>query len=736
LGLSKLKRKLAGLLGFVLVAAVVIGLRMFNAGRGFPTLDIPIDGVVAATLGTIEGTGVIPALENENFILYLDLDTGNISLYNRAAGYTWHSRPTDDDMYMEEANELWIGNMTSPVNFTIAPNIQAVSTSLGNIFSHNARVSVYRLEEGIRVRFVFENRIEIGFDLYLTPEGFIVDIPPYLVHDRYSDVYLVDFAVFPFLGATRGDTGIEGYLFLPDGPGGLVNFYGARGVGHQFIEPVYGRDLTYITDANLDLIFQHIRGRAVMFPVFGIYRTNRSLMGVITQGESIADIVGNPAGVQTGFNSAHARFNFRRPFRVLTNAQTGEGFFRFSDATLEERRTVQYYFLWNGDASWVGMARQYRAHLVDRHGLTRIERERMPFTLSMMGGDITWGNLGSLFVPMTTFEQAGYITDYFAGLDNVRVILSGWQRRGNSVSSPNKYPAARQLGGDRGLRRFITHAGGQGIPVILMDNFSTVGQSGRGIRYRRDTVQNVQGFSLFGGWHLSAAASRRMFDSDWERLSGLGASGVAPLGFGEFLLTDFNSNIPMGRTTVMNAARDMAAHMADIMDYVFLTEPRAYLVQNNITFMNMPLDGSFRTMIDETVPFFPIALHGYVRYYGPMYNYMNYPERDVLRALSVGARPSFDLVYAPSETLRGLNNTTIYSNNFYERREEFTQVYRRFMDAYYQISGQVIEGFETDGELTVVTFETTVLYINSGTEAITRNGQVVPGMDFIVREVG
>ena len=138
------------------------------------------------------------------------------------------------------------------------------------------------------------------------------------------------------------------------------------------------------------------------------------------------------------------------------------------------------------------------------------------------------------------------------------------------------------------------------------------------------------------------------------------------------------------------------------------------------------------TMLDETVPFYPIALHGYVRFYGTTYNYMNEPGRDVLRALSWGALPNFDLMYADSADLWGLNNTSVFNSSFYMRRDEFIDVYNRFREAYHLISGKEITAYTEIGNIVEVTYQDTVIYFNMGTEAATHNGITIPGLDFIV----
>jgi len=139
-------------------------------------------------------------------------------------------------------------------------------------------------------------------------------------------------------------------------------------------------------------------------------------------------------------------------------------------------------------------------------------------------------------------------------------------------------------------------------------------------------------------------------------------------------------------------------------------------------------------MLDETVPFFPVALHGYVKYYGESYNYMGEPSQELLRALSWGALPNFDLMYAASEDLWVLENTYVYNSHFESRREEFLEVYNRFKNVYYLISDKVITSYTESGGIIEVTYEDIIIYLNMNRDDFTHNDIIIPGLDFVVRE--
>ncbi|MCL1988561.1 MAG: DUF5696 domain-containing protein [Firmicutes bacterium] len=756
---------------FVGFVAVLLLVRNFNQNRESLAV-LPLSPPPIAVNSTIlQGNGFVPVLENDNFILSLDLDSGNIEMYDKQANYTWRSVPSAEEMALEEGNQLWLGNLQSPLMLTITDNLLGVSTNLANIHNQNVTITARLLdspneqdeqderdEKSVEVNFSFDNlNIELAYNLTLTNDGFILEIV--WVNDNNESPFLVDFTVFPFMGATHGNSEIDGYLFLPDGPGGLVQFNSNRGFNHSFIQPIFGRDFAFTTDSTITTVVENgqFAEPIVNFPVFGINRNNNALMAVVQAGE--ADIIGNPAMVQTGFNSAYARFVYRRSYRVLTNAQTNEGFFRFAEtpvlstfidiatfsplATIENN-SIRYYFLHN--AGWLQMAQNYRDYLAERYNLQRLQPlqtgqtgqtgQRIPFTLNIIGGDMA----GSAFVPLTTFNQAENIASFLHenGITNANLIIHGWQRRGNSVRSPQKYPIPRQLGGASGLNNFMQHAQNLGYSVILADNFSTIQQTGNGIRLRRDTVFNAQGFPLFGGWHLTSTASEQMLQREQNRLSN--ANGILLQNL--FALSDFNPNEPKNRATSMQNNRNFVQNLQQIIQnsqsiqdiqnaqnlQIFLESPQTYLLQNGIAVKNMPIGGTNLIVIDETVPFLPIAFHGYTPFFGEIYNRIS--SVDMLRALAVGALPSFELVFA--EDFRQLDNTILFSSQFDRRASEFVAVYNRFSEVYSQIQGKIIKFYrEIDGVIEVH-FEGEILYVNLNQAEIMHNGRVIPPQDFLL----
>jgi hypothetical protein len=83
-------------------------------------------------------------------------------------------------------------------------------------------------------------------------------------------------------------------------------------------------------------------------------------------------------------------------------------------------------------------------------------------------------------------------------------------------------------------------------------------------------------------------------------------------------------------------------------------------------------------LVDETVPFYPIALHGYVPYSFGDGNLRNNVEAEFLKAIEYGAMPSFYLTYDDSRKLKYTWSGGLFSSQADKWSERIAQEYKEF----------------------------------------------------------
>ncbi|MDP4085328.1 MAG: DUF5696 domain-containing protein [Bacillota bacterium] len=755
-------KKIVKMAVIILVVGVVIfSFRyMNNAKTGAKRIgSISQEKVVKnSQLTKLNGKSLQKVAENNNLTLSVDFNNGNIQVVNKQNGYVWRSKPSVEELNKERSNILWKQNIASPITFNYVNDFTSANTMIGNVYNQNTKISVYKLKNGARVYFDFtRSNIKLAYDLVLKNNHLTISLPSYLIEepgahyiknamgskivDKSKTVLLTDISILPFFGATRSDNGNNGYLFLPDGPGAIIKFDSNKGLNSQFIGTVYGQDLSYLNKYDSTLKYAMNESK-ILYPVYGIVRDNNSLLGIIDKGDSDADIIGSPAGVQTGFNSAYARFTYRNKYKVITSTSDGNGYFRYTDSGIKNDRSINYYFNSDHNANYIGMAETYRNYLVQTKGIEKHNSyEGTPLQLNIFGGTMKSDFIGNSFVSMTTFQQAGKILDFFNhnNVKNIDVVYNGWGKKGATVELPNRFPASGSLGGNSGLKDFINHSHDLGYKVYLEDN--NIKTSSRwGISLGKDTITNILGNPLEyetnagENYFLSIQSVSKFIHDSMSQYKNYGVDGIQETGIGSSLNTDFNNNNPISRSDMKNQFTTILDKLRSNFSDVRLTNAMAYELSNRTTLVDMPMDGSYLTVLDETVPFYEIALHGLVNYVFSDYNQFSAPEEQMLKAIEYGGNVSFTVTYEPTQKLMDVPNNGLYSTQFSIWKKKILTQYRRLESVLNVVNGQYITDYQKlTTDVSIVTYgENTKVICNFSEQPFIYEGKTVKPMNFIL----
>lgn len=750
------KRMLIKILLTVLILAllvgVVLGVRMLNASRSTDVdLYTPESNVILnETLTALTGEGLQLAAENDQLQLWVNLTDGNIEVVNKGNGYVWRSCPTQEDMAKEKSNKLWTNNLKSPIMFTYVQEKDAANSKYSNTLTEECTVTVYQLENGVRVYFEGKvHEVTLAYDAVLEGGRLAVSMPSYLLHDP-GEVYktsksgkvsldkdksciIAEIFLFPNLGATRSDTGVEGALLVPDGTGALINFNSRKFVNAQYIAPVYGADLALHNGYDSTVRAEMLKPK-VAFPVYGVIREGNTMLAVIDQGETQADIVASRAGVQTGFNTVSVRYTYRMKYKVITNSSTGDGYLNYTTYAVNEPRKVIYTF---GTGSYVDMAAQYRAYLMEKNGLTRLDQDGAALQLNLVGGDIESGMLGDTFIAMTTFRQAEDILRWFSeqGVSAMDVTYTGWSKLGESIEYPRRFPAAGALGGNGGLSGLTRAAKEMGADIYLLDNHINL-YNNLGISLGRNTIYNIQSNPLYNGAFANSAYMADCYEDDLDQYRKYGIAGLQEEGVGRVLITDYANSRPMSRSDVRNAQRALLQQMTADFGSLRLTTSNAYAIMDGAVMTRLP-ESSWLTMLDESVPFYTIAMHGLVDYLGG--DYMDFYEQrsQLLDAIAQGAAVSFTLTWEGTEKLALADTAAYYSTTFDLWKDDVLAIWHELEPWLNATRGQFITGHEKlAAGVTLVTYENGVqVLVNNTDSAYTWNDAEIAPRDFLLKGV-
>ena len=200
-------------------------------------------------------------------------------------------------------------------------------------------------------------------------------------------------------------------------------------------------------------------------------------------------------------------------------------------------------------------------------------------------------------------------------------------------------------------------------------------------------------------------------------------------------MTDYAPDRAISRADAMKAQQELLRRMADTFGGVRLKDGNAYALMDRAVVTSLP-GTSYLAMLDESVPFYPVALHGLVDYLCG--DYMGYYEQEsqLLDAVARGGNISFTLTWEGTEKLARADTAAYYSTAFLLWREDVLSVWEKIEPYLAATRGRYITGFEriADG-VTVTEYENGVqVLVNNTDEAREIRGVRVDARDFCLTE--
>ncbi len=316
----------------------------------------------------------------------------------------------------------------------------------------------------------------MSLEYTLTEDGLSVTMPANGIRFDETLYKLENITFLPFMGC--GTYTNEGYTFIPDGSGALMDFAAFKDKNTSIAGTVYGTDFAYQTlegSANQDVM---------RMPVFGITETRqkikyvqvekpymekvvtvdeetgeeivtevektitveeatkvnerRGFLGIVTEGDAITRITAKHENQLHSYNSVQLSFNPRpkdsyvladsisvgssSAIEVVSSRKYVDGYtvkyIMLTDDALAEEKGIEEYY----ETTWMGMARAYRDYLLEQGVLTRLEdtdvSEDIPLYIETFGATKTTEKI--LSVPtlvskaLTSFEDIQTIYDELA----------------------------------------------------------------------------------------------------------------------------------------------------------------------------------------------------------------------------------------------------------------------------------------------------------------------------------
>jgi hypothetical protein len=587
----------------------------------------------------------------------------------------------------------------------------------------------------------------VSIEYKLEEDGLLVSIP--LEEIEYKTDYpITEIRPLGYFGA--GNSTAEGFMFVPDGSGAIINFNNNKQSQNPYSSNVYGWDYGINRDAVID------ETKATM-PIFGISNKTASFICVLEEGSSYGFIEADVSGRMHSYNYAAANYYLIHNELMDISAKSDTTVRMFQEQLPKEVISQRYIFI--EDTDYTAMATSYREYMQDIYPeLTKLTESDLPVAVEIIGAvDRTKHVLG---VPtrqpdaLTTYEETVDIVDQLLsfGISDLRVKLNGWFNSGVLHDAPNKVSLISELGSKKDFKKLVSHLGENDVKLYLQatfqflnnnstfDNFLAIRDSAKHVN--RELVELYPYHPVWYGedqyrqMYYLAKPSYYLsnLDSYAKDIADLGVTNLAFGDIGNILSADYDEKKELSREAVLKLQTQKLSQLNSDGFGMMLESGNIYAVPYADMIVDLNLATKGYNLIDEEVPFYEIVIHGLIPYTGDAVNLASDYERHLLKTAETGAGLYFIFMEADSFELQESNYTKYFSSEFAEWSEITKELYHRMKKDFGHLYNQYIVGHQKleEGVYRTEYEDGTRVIVNYNENAYTYNQTEVPAKDYIV----
>jgi hypothetical protein len=594
---------------------------------------------------------------------------------------------------------------------------------------------------------VFNITIIVELDDY----GFNVTIPYDNIEYR-PEFPPIDLRVLPFFGAGGQDD--EGYMFVPDGSGALINFNNGKNNQNPYSNRVFGWDEAIYREAIV------LDPRA-HFPVFGIHKNEHTFVCIIDEGAAYATVRAGVSGqADSGtYNNVYAEYSLISREKLEISGKSATDVWVFQRFLPAGESIVQRY-MFTERSGYMGMAEAYREYLLGLHPhLQKAETSSVPVAVEILGA--VNKNQHILGVPvdrpfaLTTYNQAADMVRDMTerGFGEVNYRLVGWFNRSILHEIPTSVSLISRLGSTRDFKGLISTVSENDSEIFLEADFlflrnnkpfNSFNLNRDGSRYinRKRIETYPYSFVWYGEmdwWGVKANMARpeymmNLIDGFMTRIDDFGADNVAFRTIGNNLAGDYHERRFVSREGAMNMQVDKLRQLRENNHGIMIQSGYSYAAPYADFITDIPLSSQGFGILDEELPFYQIVLHGLVPYAGRPINLAEHNEMNILRSLESGAGLYFTFMHESPTVLQTSRFHTFYANQYSTWINTAERLYKEFSEQVGDIYNQFITDYVIlANNVSLTEYENNVqVIVNKSSAPFTYDGHIINAKDYLV----
>ncbi len=580
----------------------------------------------------------------------------------------------------------------------------------------------------------------------LDGDDLIVEIP-FSEIEYKSDYPIYTLTVLPYFGA--GTTEDEGFLFVPEGGGATINFNNGRTSQNSYYANVYGWDMALSRDAV-------VHTTRTYFNTYGISCGDDSFICILEEGASYAAIQADISGRYNSYNYVNAVYSMCEREQYDVGAISNAAVYSYIESLPDESIVQRYCFVDSGD--YVDMAKEYQSYLLDNYSdyMTANDDTSTPVVVEIIGAvDKIQQVLGvpvSRPLELTTYTEMGEIIQALVddGFDNLSVKITGWANGGVNQKILNTVRTIWKLGSKKDLQNTISLAESLGVSVYmdgvtqyaydstLLNGFFSFTDAARFVSKERAILYEysevIYSQREDDAYYLLHANLISKMISNLASAADEYSAGVSFRDTGMDLSADYYQKNFTSREAALVSQSEQLAEIADGGQGIMINMGNNYAAVYADVITNMDLQGSEYTILDDFVPFYQIALHGYVTYTGEALNITGSTQDELLLSVEYGAGLYFTLMDETAFSLQDTDYTEYFGSDFSVWEEKMIEIYERYnAELGHTFNQQIVDHEKITSTLSCTTYEDgTKAYVNYGYTEVEVDGITIAARDYAV----
>lgn len=573
---------------------------------------------------------------------------------------------------------------------------------------------------------------------------------PFDKFECLSKYNIYNVSILPYFGA--GSKEEDGFIFVPEGGGAVINFNNGKTTQNNYAANMYGWDMCLIRDSV-------VHTTEVCYNCFGISDNENSFLRICDEGASYASLLADISGRKNSYNYVYSTYSVKSREKFDVGSISSSDVYRYMPEYPEGSIVEKIKFVDSGDYS--DMAKEYGKFLMNKYpnAFTKKDETSVPAVVELIGAVDKKVQVMGIPVrkplPLTSFDDATEIVKdlYSKGFQNMAVKYSGWCNGGVNQQLLSSISPIGSLGGKSDLKDFIKEAQAlNGVNVYLngathyaydsdiFDGFFSYTDAAKFIskeraelfKYSGVTYSAREGIDSYFLLHTDLA--QEMAENLSEYCKDLGV-GVSFEDTGKDLSSDFYEKKTTNREQVLQLQTAQLKKFAESGQKIMINSGNEYALPYADVVTNVDLDGAGYTILDKEVPFLQIALHGYVDFIGESLNICGDTEEELLTSAEYGAGLSFTFMSEDAFTLQNSVYMMYYGSEYKVWGQKAVDIYNRYNKELGHVFNQEMTGHEqiTDTLSCTKYADGTKVYVNYGyADATAPDGTTVPSRDYKV----